>query len=97
MSNGVNKKLLAVGALMMVAMAAMAMVYYSDYATATITARNLLAVSVTPENNVTWAPKLFTEIIFRIYSYNEKRLEEAVEFYNSHPPQILGGMTLERI
>ncbi|MHA1920354.1 MAG: AMP phosphorylase, partial [Promethearchaeota archaeon] len=37
------------------------------------------------------------EIIFRIYSYNEKRLEEAVEFYNSHPPQILGGMTLERI
>jgi len=37
------------------------------------------------------------EIIFKIYSYNEKRLKEAVEFYNSHPPQVLGGMTLEKI
>ncbi|MHA1746958.1 MAG: AMP phosphorylase [Promethearchaeota archaeon] len=37
------------------------------------------------------------DVIFRIYSNNEKRLKEAVEFYNAHPPQILGGMTLERI
>ncbi len=37
------------------------------------------------------------EIIFKIYSYNKKRLKEAVEFYNNHTPQVLGGMTLEKI
>jgi len=37
------------------------------------------------------------EVIFRIYADTEKRLKEAVEFYNAHPPQIMGGMTLERI
>lgn len=37
------------------------------------------------------------EVIFKIYSDSEKRLEEAVEYYNAHPPQKLGGMTLERI
>ncbi|MHA1697973.1 MAG: AMP phosphorylase [Promethearchaeota archaeon] len=37
------------------------------------------------------------EIIFRIYSDSEKRLEEAVEYYNANPPQKIGGMTIERI
>ena len=37
------------------------------------------------------------EVIFRIYSDNERRLQDAVEFYNSHLPQITGGMTIEKI
>ncbi len=37
------------------------------------------------------------EVIFRIYSDSKARLDEAVEYYNAHLPQILGGMTLERI
>jgi AMP phosphorylase len=37
------------------------------------------------------------DIISRIYSDNKERLAEAVEYYNAHPTQILGGMTLERI
>jgi thymidine phosphorylase len=37
------------------------------------------------------------DIIFKIYSDNEKRLAEAVEYYNAHPAQELGGMTIEKI
>lgn len=37
------------------------------------------------------------DVIFSIYSDSEKRLEEAVEYYNANPPQKIGGMTLERI
>lgn len=37
------------------------------------------------------------EIIFKIYSDSKIRLAEAVEYYNHHPPQVLGGMTLEKI
>jgi AMP phosphorylase len=37
------------------------------------------------------------EIIFKIYATSENRLKEAVEYYNKHPPQILGGMTLEKV
>jgi AMP phosphorylase len=37
------------------------------------------------------------EIIFKIYSDSKERLAEAVEFYNHHPPQVLGGMTIEKI
>ena len=37
------------------------------------------------------------DIIFKIYSDSEQRLKEAVEFYNSHLPQVIGGMTIERI
>ncbi|MHA1584925.1 MAG: AMP phosphorylase [Promethearchaeota archaeon] len=37
------------------------------------------------------------EVIFRIYSDSENRLKRAVEYYNAHKPQILGGMTIERI
>lgn len=37
------------------------------------------------------------DIIFKIYSDNEKRLAEAVEYYNVHPAQELGGMTIEKI
>ncbi|MBD3354278.1 MAG: thymidine phosphorylase, partial [Candidatus Lokiarchaeota archaeon] len=37
------------------------------------------------------------DVIFQIYSDSEKRLAEAVEYYNAHPPQQLGGMTIEKI
>ncbi|MFX0103441.1 MAG: AMP phosphorylase [Candidatus Hodarchaeota archaeon] len=37
------------------------------------------------------------DVIFRIYSNSEKRLERAVEYYNANPPQKLGSMTLEKI
>jgi AMP phosphorylase len=37
------------------------------------------------------------DVIFRIFSDNEDRLAEAVKYYNQHPPQILGGMTIERV
>jgi AMP phosphorylase len=37
------------------------------------------------------------ELIFRIYSDNQDRLDEAYEYYLHHNPQIMGGMTLERI
>ncbi|MHA1341610.1 MAG: AMP phosphorylase [Promethearchaeota archaeon] len=37
------------------------------------------------------------DVIFRIYSDSEDKLRKATEFYYAHPPQILGGMTLERI
>ena len=37
------------------------------------------------------------EVIFKIFSDSEHRLNEAVEYYNAHPPQVLGGMTLEKI
>lgn len=37
------------------------------------------------------------DVIFRIFSDNKALLAEAVEYYNSHKPQILGGMTLEKI
>ncbi|MBD3188660.1 AMP phosphorylase [Candidatus Bathyarchaeota archaeon] len=37
------------------------------------------------------------EVIFRIFSDSRTRLQEAVEYYNAHPPQTFGGMTLERI
>ncbi len=37
------------------------------------------------------------DVIFRIYSDNENRLKEAVEYYNAHPPHQIGGMTLERV
>ena len=41
---GVNKKVLAVGAVTLIAMAAMAIVYYSSYSTATVTAKKLIEV-----------------------------------------------------
>ncbi len=37
------------------------------------------------------------DLLFRIYSDSEEKLQEAVEYYNAHKPQILGGMTIERI
>jgi AMP phosphorylase len=37
------------------------------------------------------------DILFTIYSNSEERLQDAVEYYNLNPPQILGGMTLEKI
>jgi len=37
------------------------------------------------------------ETIFKIYSNSEQRLKEAVEYYNAHPPFIMGGMLIERI
>ncbi|MBN2150352.1 MAG: AMP phosphorylase [Candidatus Lokiarchaeota archaeon] len=37
------------------------------------------------------------EVVFTIYSDSKKRLEEAVEYYNQHLPQKIGGMTLDRI
>ncbi|MHA1821908.1 MAG: thymidine phosphorylase [Promethearchaeota archaeon] len=37
------------------------------------------------------------DVIFKIFSDSEDRLKEALEYYNAHPPQILGGMTLEKI
>ena len=45
-SGRVNKKVLAVGAVTVVALAAMAMVYYSAYDTATVTAKQVLSVSI---------------------------------------------------
>lgn len=38
-----------------------------------------------------------SDLLLRIYSDSELRLKEAVEFYNAHPPQVLGGMTLEKV
>lgn len=60
---GLNKKLLAVGALMMVAMAAMAMVYYSAYGTSTITAKNIISgVFVEPNSSIKiYSPSVFTD------------------------------------
>ncbi len=37
------------------------------------------------------------DLIFQIYSDSEEKLAEAVEYYKNHKPQILGGMTIERI
>ena len=37
------------------------------------------------------------EVIFKIYSDSEKRLKEAVTYYNANPPQKIGGMTLEKV
>ncbi|MHA1727240.1 MAG: AMP phosphorylase [Promethearchaeota archaeon] len=37
------------------------------------------------------------DVILKIYSDSKQRLENAVEYYNSHLPQIIGGMTIERI
>ncbi|MHA1791422.1 MAG: AMP phosphorylase [Promethearchaeota archaeon] len=37
------------------------------------------------------------EVIFRIFSDSSSRLKEAIEYYNAHPPQEFGGMTIERI
>ncbi|MHA1682101.1 MAG: AMP phosphorylase [Promethearchaeota archaeon] len=37
------------------------------------------------------------DVIFKIFSDSEARLEDAVKYYNLNPPQIFGGMTLERI
>ena len=37
------------------------------------------------------------DVIFTIYANTEKNLNAAIEYYNKHPPQILGGMTLEKI
>ena len=42
---GVNKKVLAVGAVTLVALAAMAMVYYSAYSTTTVTAKKVVWVT----------------------------------------------------
>jgi len=58
---GINKKLLALGALMMVAMSAMAMVYYSAYGTSTITAKNIIGVSVEISNPDVYSPSVFTD------------------------------------
>ncbi len=37
------------------------------------------------------------DIIFKIISDSKERLKEAVKYYNSHLPQVIGGMTIERI
>ena len=37
------------------------------------------------------------DVIFKIFSDSKTRLEEAVEYYNRHKPQIMGGMTIEKI
>jgi AMP phosphorylase len=37
------------------------------------------------------------EVLFRIFSDSKERLAEAVKYYNKHPPQILGGMSIERV
>jgi AMP phosphorylase len=37
------------------------------------------------------------DMIFKIYSDSERRLQTAVDYYHKHPPQVLGGMTLEKI
>lgn len=37
------------------------------------------------------------DLLFRIYSDSQEKLDEALNYYKSHKPQILGGMTIERI
>ncbi|TFH29208.1 MAG: thymidine phosphorylase, partial [Promethearchaeota archaeon] len=37
------------------------------------------------------------ELLFRIYSDSEEKLQDAIAYYHTHWPQILGGMTIERI
>jgi AMP phosphorylase len=37
------------------------------------------------------------EVIFEIYSDSKTRLEEAIKYYNQHPPQRFSGMTIEKI
>ncbi|MCP4762509.1 MAG: AMP phosphorylase [archaeon] len=37
------------------------------------------------------------DIIFTIISDSKQRLADAIEYYNAHPPQIIGGMTIEKI
>jgi AMP phosphorylase len=37
------------------------------------------------------------DVIFIIYSDSKQRLDDAVEYYNAHLPQVIGGMTIERI
>ncbi len=37
------------------------------------------------------------QVIFKIYSHSERRLKEAVEYYNAHPPVIMGGMLIEKV
>jgi len=57
---GVNKKVLAVGAVTLMAMAAMAMVYYSAYGTSTITAKNIIGgVSVETSSPSVYSPSIF--------------------------------------
>ncbi|MHA1796289.1 MAG: AMP phosphorylase [Promethearchaeota archaeon] len=37
------------------------------------------------------------DLLFQIFSDSEEKLAEAVAYYHEHKPQILGGMTIERI
>lgn len=37
------------------------------------------------------------DLIFQIFSDSQEKLDEATAYYQSHKPQILGGMTIERI
>jgi AMP phosphorylase len=37
------------------------------------------------------------EVIFRIYSDSKTALEQAIKYYNQHPPQRFSGMTIEKI
>ncbi|TFF89944.1 MAG: thymidine phosphorylase, partial [Promethearchaeota archaeon] len=37
------------------------------------------------------------EIIFKIYSSSQSKLRKAEKIYNASPPQVLGGMLIERI
>ena len=61
---GVNKKVLAVGAVTVVALAAMAMVYYSAYSTATVTATQILEVYSEPSDPTLYAPGIWTNESF---------------------------------
>ncbi|MDF2956795.1 MAG: hypothetical protein OD814_000417 [Candidatus Alkanophagales archaeon MCA70_species_1] len=59
-SGRVNKKALAVGAVTVIALAAMAMVYYSAYSTATVTATQILEVYSEPSGTTLYAPGIWT-------------------------------------
>jgi len=57
---GANKKAIAAGIIALIALAAMAMVYYSDFGTSTITVNNIIAgVYVETSNPSVWSPSMF--------------------------------------
>jgi len=54
--SGVNKRILVAGAIVLVALAALAMVYYSDYKSLTVTANQILSTSVSKQDVTMFAP-----------------------------------------
>ncbi len=37
------------------------------------------------------------DVIFKIFAPSEEKLQEALDYYQNHKPQIMGGMTIEKV